>query len=224
MNYQDLQTAVQQGFNRRDVTTTQIQGFITTAIQRTQRLLGTRVPANEQTLLYTVPSDGTFIGYLAIPGDYLKFVSMTVDGGNSLDRRSLSEVQRWATYVASGQSPTALVGVPKMFARDGAQFLIGPQPQMGSVVKLVYNADFSGLVNPTDYNWLTTIASDILIDGAVSQACKTYTDPRRDTFESSFTASIVDLINQAADDELTNAQVNPASQLTDGSSSYVDEW
>lgn len=224
MNYQDIQNGVQTRFNRRDVTTSQIQSWIITSIQRAQRLLGTRVPANENVLLYTVPSDGTFQGYIQIPGDYLSMVSITVDGGDPLDLAALKTTQRAAFMTQGvGLAPAPLNGFPKFYSRDQANFLIGPQPSGGSIVRITYNADFTGLVNPTDTNWMTVIAPDVIIYGALSDAAVVYTDPRKDTFEERFTKGIVDLINQASDEALRNAVVAPASSLNDGNSDY-GEW
>jgi hypothetical protein len=222
--YAQLQADVQSRFNRRDVTTQQIQDAINLAIQRAQRLLN--VPASEATVDYTWLSTDT---KFAIPGDYIKMVNLSVDGGEPLDRVSLSEARRNAFAVGNpGDSPTVLNGIPSQFARDGAFWLIAPVPQTGAVVELVYNNNFPSLVNPTDTNWLSDIAPDAITYGALSDLGMTFADPRRNDgawgkgWESTFVTVIEDLNNQAMADELTNAQVAPVSHFYDGA--YAEEW
>jgi hypothetical protein len=220
MNYGDLKAKVQSRLNRRDVTPTLIDDFTQDALRKMQRLL--RVPAMERTVLYTVPLDGTFTTY-PIPGDYLKHVSISVDGGANLSRRSMTEVTAFARWTGSpGVDASPTVGVPRMFCRDGATFILGPTPQPGSVIRHTYLGDFTELAQDTDSNWVTDICSDILIAGALSFACEHFVDPRAATFETRFTDGIIDLNNLAIDDELTNAQVEPASHFADYW--YENEW
>jgi hypothetical protein len=222
--YAQLQATVQSKLNRRDVTTQQIQDAINIGIQRAQRLLN--VPASEAVVDYTWLSTDT---KFAIPGDYLKMVTLSVDGGKPLDRVSLREARRNAFATGNpGDTPTVLNGIPSQYARDAGYLLIAPIPMAGAVIELVYNNNFPSLVNPTDTNWLSDIAPDVIVHGALSDLGVTFTDPRRADgawgkgWESTFITAIEDLNNQAMADELTNAQVAPVSHLYDGS--YAEEW
>lgn len=224
MLYSDIQTAVQTKLNRRDVTPTMITQAISLGIQRAQRLM--RVPASEQTVTYAWQTADT---KFAIPGDYLKMVTISVDGGDPLDRRALREVRRWAFAVSNpGSLPLPINGISKMYARDGAFFVIAPMPAPGAIVTLTYNANFANLVLPTDTNWLADIAPDVIIYGALSDLGLTYADPRRSDgawgkgWESTFVTAIEDLNNQASEDELTNSQVEPTYHYADGP--YSEEW
>lgn len=196
MNYGEVKKQFQAMLNRRDITPSMVENFCKQSIQRAQRLL--RVPASEDTVLETV--EDTFDG-LDIPGDYLKLVSLSVND-NELSRVNLNTANFWA-----------LQGCPKFYARDNGKFIIGPRPYAGDTIKLVYSRDFSSLVADEDSNFLTEIAPDVIVAGALSAACDFYTDPRKASFEDTFVKSIVDLNNQAFEDELTNAVIAPAHNL-----------
>lgn len=196
MTYGELKTLFTARLNRRDITPSLVEHFIKIAIQRAQRLL--RVPSNESTDIHVV---GSGFEKLAIPGDYLKFVSMTVDGGAPLARAALGTASRLARQG---------VGTPIVFARNGANFIIGPLPAEGSQIELTYLTDFAALSADSDSNWLIEIAVDLVISGALSAGCKHYVDPRADGYEDEFIKAIVDLNNQAAEDELTSATITPA--------------
>lgn len=201
MTYGELKTKFQSRLNRRDITASQVEDFIKSAIQRAQRLL--RTPASETTLETTV--DGSWSG-LTIPSDYLRFVTLMVDNGDELQRVSLTEARR------ASRSP----GTPRVFARDRDEFVIGPAPLLGSVITLVYHEDFAVLSGNTDTNWLTEVAPDVILNGALSDACDHFTDPRKQTFEDNFVKSIVDLNQVASDDELTNSFVRPSHSFDFG--------
>jgi len=194
VNYGEVKTDFQKKLNRRDITPSQVESFVRGAIQRAQRLL--RVPASESIVEDTI-EEGFEI--LSVPGDFLKMVSFSING-QELTRRDLSTVHRLA------KTP----GIPRHFCRDGDVFRVGPLPYAGDTLRLVFSADFSALNADVDTNFLTEIAPDIITDGAMSAACRHYSDPRGQAYEDSFVKGIVDLNNQAAEDELTNAQITPA--------------
>lgn len=195
MNYGEIKASFTAMLNRRDITGSMIENFVSHGIQRAQRLL--RVPAAEATYDYTVPAA---FEKLALPGDFLKHVSITVDGAE-LSRVTLSTARALA---AAG------VGTPRVYAREGAYYIIGPLPAEDAEIELIYQADFATLVDDEDSNTLTAIAPDIIVDGALARACLHYVDPRQEGFENSFIKSIADLNLQGTDDELTNAQISPA--------------
>lgn len=197
MNYGEVKTQFRSILNRRDVTPSDIEFYVSSAIQRAQRLL--RVTAAEET--HTIPVVGGETRF-NIPGDYLKLISIRVDD-EELTRTNLTNVLRFA------QSS----GYPKFFARDGVDIVIGPEPQAESVITIQYLADFSSLTSDTDTNWLTEIAPDVIINGAMSAACRKYVDPRGQSYEDEFVKGIADLNLQSSEDELTNAQITPAYAL-----------
>jgi hypothetical protein len=194
VNYSDIKSNFQGLLNRNDVTATQVATWISQGIDRAQRLLVT--PASEKVVLVTVASGFTT---LAVPGDFLRLIQLSVNG------RELTRVEpSVAKYLAQ------VTGASTVFARDGAQFVIGELPQIGDTIQLNYQSNFSTLSADTDTNWLTDIAPDVILSGAMTFACRHFQDPRLGDFEGQFQQAISDLNLQAANDELTNAAISPA--------------
>lgn len=200
MNYGEVKAQFVGALNRRDITPTQVDMYVKGALQRAQRLL--RVPASEQVVTF-VTAEG--FKRLFIPGNFLKLVSLSTNHGE-LRRVDATTAMRLAQYE----------GCPQVFSRATNEFIIGPRPKYGDEIVMVYQSDLTALSADTDENWLTKIAPDIILSGALAAACKFYVDPRRDDYEAEFTRDITDLNVQAADDELTNAAIMPAYDMNGG--------
>jgi len=196
MNYGEVKNLFRLRLNRRDLTPTLEEAFLKTGIQRAQRLL--RVPASESTAIINVQANDD--GRVAIPGNYLKLVSVSVDD-HELQRVSLEEVLRYRRNT---------LGNPKFFARDRTELVLAPYTQGPFSVRITYHADFSNLNGDADRNWLTEIASDIIINASLHVAFTHFVDPRRAEAEEDFLKAVNDLNLQAADDELTNAAIAPS--------------
>lgn len=194
MNFGELRDDFRLKLNRRDITPTQVDSYLRASIQRAQRLL--RVPAMEFRTVYNVGSD---YDRMPIPGNYLKLVSLTFNDENELHHTDLTTALRGAKFIGRTTS----------YSRDGGAWILAPRPRPGDKVYLVYHVDFAVLNDATDSNWITQVAPDIVVSGALSAACRTYVDPRRDSYEADFIQGITDLNIQATDDELTNAQIAP---------------
>lgn len=164
------------------------------SIQRTQRLLKT--PASEVIYDATALTDDTTF-YL--PNDYLDLVSLSVNGVE-LTRSDLTTVTRLAETA----------GCPRLFVRHQNTLILGPRPSTGDEIKLVYHATFDALDTDDAENFLTIIAPDILVAGAMVHACRFFNDPRLDGFEAEFVTAIQDLNLMGMNDELTNARVTPS--------------
>lgn len=198
MNYGELIDLFKKRLNRRDITPSLVESFIRGSIQRTQRLL--RTPGSEAATIITFGANDTNV---AVPGDYLQMVSICVDDGEELARSDLSTAIRASRYP----------GIPQFFARNRDVFVLGPRPNAGAQITIIYHADFANLSNDTDTNWLTEIAPDVIIDGALSKACQHYRDPRGQSFEDTYVTAIIDMNNQATLDETVNAQVSGSYNL-----------
>lgn len=200
MNYSDLQSNFTALLNRRDLTPTLTNLFLQQSFQTIQRTL--RIPAMEKSLLATIGS--VFTDGLQVPGDLLQLIAITDnDTGLELKRATLPQVLPVQLQDASG--------LPYMFTRRNATFLIAPLPKSGKVLRMDFYAQFPTLVLPTDTNVLTDIAPDVVLTGALVRACTYFSDKRKDGFKADFELAMLELNMQANADELTaNAQVAPA--------------
>lgn len=194
MNYGQLKTRFTKTLNRRDCTTTQIAEWIEDGIMRAQRLL--EVAASEA--VYQVNVEEGF-DKLLLPSDFLRLISLTVDGVE-VPRGTLTETNILAQNA----------GTPIMFVRDDNALVIGPRPQTDSTIRLVYMSDFTVLVEDADENFLTIIAADILVAGAMVEACAYFSDPRGAAYEDKFIKGINDLNLMSKRDDMMNANIKPA--------------
>jgi hypothetical protein len=143
--------------------------------------------------------DDTFSA-LPVPGDYLKMVSLSINGIEA-KRTSLVRVQTLLQAGAAGDT--------YLYARNGFDFLLAPVPQIGDEIDIVYNADFSSIAGDDETNWLTEVIPDVVTYAALVEACAYFSDPRGDKFEQMMATRVTDLNLQAANDELTDAQMSP---------------
>ena len=197
MQYSEIQTNFASILNRRDLTPSQTNLFLQFSIQRIQRVL--RIPAMENQL--TLVTDGT--PNLTIPGDLLEVVALYTDDTTNQDKLSKLDLQ---TVVRKSN----VMGIPYCYCRIGPQWLIGHCPPSGTNIHLSYYQDASSLSAPTDHNWLTDVAPDLFIYGALVRAADFFLDERKDMFETAFTQSLSDLQDQADRDELENTSVGMA--------------
>ena len=199
MTYAELQTYFRSLLNRRDITATLAKQFLQQAIQRAQRTL--RVPGMEVNFAYTV--DDTYTKAY-IPGDFLSLNYIYVEEGG-LQKASLAGVRALAR---------AETGVPRFFARNSNYWEFGPAPQAGTVITINYEANASNLVNDEDTNFLTDIAPDLIVYGALSYACDYYIDDRASVFEARFLQIIEELNMQANEEDLSGEPaIRPAYSM-----------
>lgn len=183
--------------------------FISQSIMRLQREL--RVPFMEKIVRYTIPSTYDPTLGLVIPSDLLELIDLNVDSDNDgIPDYPLQRVQ-----LKEAMTRSQLTGaIPQVFARRGGYWVIGPQPALGSVVELVYYAEFAPLVNPTDTNTVSRIAWDAVVYGALAAAANFYNDDRSQVFEQRYGQITQNLQAMADSDELTaDAAMRPALLL-----------
>ena len=189
MAYSDVKTQFTGILNRRDITPSLINTFMQQAIQRIQRNL--RIPAMEK--LVTVTMDG--INPLLVPGDLLQLISLTVIG--------TAPAKLQSSTFDSVASLSLTPGIPSQYYRWGGQYMLGPLPVANQVIYMHYYADANTLTNDSDTNWITTIAPDMLVYGALSYAADYYLDQRRSAFEERFVGIMNDIQSMANDELLT---------------------
>jgi hypothetical protein len=201
MNYGQVKAQFQAVLNRRDITPTLTEAFIKNAIQRAQRSL--RVPAMEKSVVVSFLKDDENID---LPGDLLQLINVVWDQEVQYEATKLERVDLHNVLNLRNQ-----VGTPYAYARQDGALLIGPKPWADGNIRMDYYADFSDLSADTDSNWLTDIAPDLIVYGALSFASDYYLDNRRDQFEERFNSAMAELTNQMQLDELSaGAAIAPA--------------
>jgi hypothetical protein len=200
MNYGELKTQFLGLLKRRDITDAQADTFLHQAIQRVQRVL--RIPPMEKSIAVTYDGNIFHDGEISIPADYLRLISITAND-RELKNRDITTVLEDAKRT----------GRPTGFTRRGGSWKFGPTPEVGTVFKIDYYDEFSDLVAPSDTNYLSRGANDLVIYGALSYACDWFIDKRAATFEQRFNLIKQEIQDQADQDALMNAQVSSAYEF-----------
>lgn len=105
-------------------------------------------------------------GVVAIPSGFLelKNASITLSGSQF---RLTPKNSDWIynTYPHRTSS-----GLPRFIAQEGDSFIFGPFPDAGYTVNLQYYARPTSLGTGNETNWLTTNASDVLLNATLLQS------------------------------------------------------
>lgn len=183
MNKLAIRNQIKGLLNRNDLTDTQADLFIDQAVARIQRTL--RIPSMEKTQLYTAQSSGANL--LALPNDFLQLKHLYHSTGTV----KYVDMSRFVeTIDAPGYAPA-------IYTRSGGGLMIKPTPPTNFVTTLVYYGEIPDLVNDTDENFLTVIAPDLLVYGALTFAADFFIDDRKDAFEAT-AVRIYEELNQQA--------------------------
>lgn len=174
--------------NRTDCSDALADTFIDQSIARIQRVL--RIPPMEKTQVYTLTGATTF---LMLPTDFLEITDLYYASTN-LARVPLAKLVE--------MSDPSENGTPRYFAREGEKLKIYPYPTSGSV-SMNYYGQFPDLVNDTDTNDLTVLASDLITYGALSYASDYFLDERGQLFEIKFGQFMTEIQEQANDAEVS---------------------
>jgi hypothetical protein len=148
--------------------------------------------------------DDVEAGRVGVPGDYIKMVSLKVNN-RELKAYPLNVV---LNTIASGNA-----GAPSIYAIDGYYIKIAPMFQVDDFIEITYNADFSWLAADTDENWITKVAPDIIMYGALVEGCNFFSDPRGIIFDKQFVDRLASANTQAHDDVLVNAAMAPSYDM-----------
>jgi len=202
MNYGDLKSHFNDLLNRSDITTALTTRFIDQGIARIQRQL--RTPMSERVLNVTITAQTES---LTLPSDFLEIISLYKDE-YELERVSMRKFRQDAN--------TAVEGKPRIFVRQAEKLLLHPQPTSGTLT-LYYHGEFPALSTDTDENVLTQSAPDLIIYAAATFAADYYLDQRAEIFETKFNQFLLELQEQANDQELQGGtqSVLPAYSFQD---------
>ena len=202
MNYGDLKTHFDALLNRSDITTALTEQFINDGIARIQRSLRTPMQEKVQTTSITTPTTS-----LTLPADFLETISLYFDQ---------YELQRVSMKRFRELNQSNHTGSPMFYTREGADLLLYPQPATGDLV-LYYYAEMPALVNATDENAMTLVASSLVIYAALTFAADYFLDERAELFELKYNQ----LLNEHQ--EMANTQeLYGGTQVIQPSYSYSD--
>tara|TARA_X000001382_G_scaffold68556_1_gene47621 strand:- start:2845 stop:3453 length:609 start_codon:yes stop_codon:yes gene_type:complete len=200
MNKGNLRSHFKAVLNRSDITDALADTFIDQGIARIQRSL--RIPSMEKKHTYTISSSTDSV---VIPSDFLEAIDIYFDG-KVLARLPMRDMQSLKKNAHNGS--------PLYFSREQGNFLLYPSPASGTLV-INYYASYAIMVADTDENVLASIASDLIIYSALTYASDYYLDERSVVFDNKFSQFMLELQEQANDQELTGTlqKVRPAYQL-----------
>ena len=105
-------------------------------------------------------------GTVPIPDDFLELKNASVSNGGAETRLT----PKGSDWIYDAYPTRSSSGVPKFFAQEGDTFIFGPYPDSGYTVNLNYYARPDALSTSNESNWLTTNASDVLLNGALLQS------------------------------------------------------
>lgn len=187
MNKLGIRNQIKGLLNRNDLTDAQADIFIDQAVARIQRTL--RIPPMEKTLVYTAGTTGADL--LTLPTDFLQLKHLYTARG-TIKYVDLSQ------YIQTIDAPG---NAPVIYTRIQGGLQIKNTPPVGHQTFMVYYGEIPDLVNDTDENFLTAIAPDLLVYGALTFAADFYIDDRRDAFEATAVRIFDELNNQAIEME-----------------------
>lgn len=201
MNYGDLKTHFNNVLNRSDITTSLTTTFIDQGIARIQRQL--RTPMQEKLTTYTISSQTAFV---ELPNDFIEIISLYYDN---------TEISRIPMSRFRALNKNTYAGTPQSFTRQQEKLYLYPQPSSGEVI-LYYYGEFPALSSDTAENALTKVAPDLIIYSALTYAADYYLDERAVQFEQKYQGFMLELQEQANDQE-----VNGGTQVIQPSARYT---
>lgn len=202
MNKQGIRNQLIALLNRNDITTDIANTFIDQAVARIQRTL--RIPPMEKILVYAATVDNT--DNLVLPNDFLQIKNLYISspaGSYTLQYKDLDAFLRYPDFGGSQ---------PMFYTRIQGGLKIKPAPAVGGQTTMIYYGEIPDLVNDIDENFLTSIAPDLLVYGALTFACDYYVDDRKPAFEEVFNRVYSELVEQATNMEMyqEGAAISPA--------------
>jgi len=207
MNYGDLKTHFNNVLNRSDITTALTTTFIDQGTARVQRQL--RTPMQEKVASYTLSAQTAFI---SLPNDFIEIVSIYY-ANTELSRVPMSKFRSLNANNYSGNTTN--------FTRQQEKIYLFPQPSTGTLY-LYYYSEFNPMSANSDENALAKVAPDLLIYAALTYAADYYLDSRSDVFETKFKQFLLEVQEQANDQETNGGvqSIQPTYTYTDYQDTY----
>jgi hypothetical protein len=201
---QDTITAFQAILVRNDCTTAQATNFIQMAQTRIERTL--RTPGQETIGTITGNANAP-TNSIVLPNDFLALKLMYTQG--TWGGMELMEYRSAATFFTEQRrSMGGVSGLhPKYYTRIGSSLMLTPPIPAGQEIWMNYYAAQPMLVNPTDSNFFTVSAQDILVYAALSFAADFFVDDRTAAFEGRFNQLMGDLAEQARETDMSQSDM-----------------
>jgi hypothetical protein len=160
IDYATLQSAITDYLDRADLSTV-VTTFIAMGESRIYREL--RVRDMEKTAAETI-TNASF----AVPSDYVEARSLYVTDATG---NYLYELERVAPFwLRSTYQQQSGQGTPSFYAREAANFIVGPYPDGSYPVTLLYYARLPSLSGTNTTNWLTSNNPDLIFAASMLEA------------------------------------------------------
>lgn len=200
MNKLGIRNQIKALMNRNDFTDALANTFIDQATARIQRTL--RIAPMEKMGLYTITA--VTPDTLVLPNDFLN-VKHLYTGTSVLEYVDL------AKFLGT----TTTTGVPRIYTRIQGSLIVKPTPVVDSTIVLVYYGEIPDLVADTDETWLSVIASDLLIYGALTYAADYFVDERKADFEARYGQIYAELEEQGRLGEMDQSAIRVQPTASD---------
>ena len=160
----------------------------------------------EKLTTYTISSQTAFV---ELPNDFIEIISLYYDN---------TEISRIPMSRFRALNKNTYAGTPQSFTRQQEKLYLYPQPSSGEVI-LYYYGEFPALSSDTAENALTKVAPDLIIYSALTYAADYYLDERAVQFEQKYQGFMLELQEQANDQE-----VNGGTQVIQPSARYTASY
>jgi hypothetical protein len=143
----------------------------------------------EKTVVYTTGTTGQDL--LTLPTDFLQLKHLYTPSG-TLRYVGLDE------YIRTQDAPG---NAPSIYTRIQGSLQIKSTPPVGYKIYMVYYGEIPDLDIDTSTNFVTDIAPDLLVYGALTFAADFFLDDRKEAFEAASVRIYEELTNQALEME-----------------------
>lgn len=197
MNKAGIRTQFLALLNRNDCTNATADTFIDMSVARIQRTL--RVPAMENQEVITVNTENPDV--IVLPADFLNIKYLYCHD-------TMLEYRDFSTFMKIPPSK----GYPLYYTRIRGELKVKPMPTEGMEINMIYYGEIPDLVNDTDENFISVVAPDLLIYGALSFAADYFFDERKPMFDDRYNTVYAELVEQATlvDMDQTTMAIAPA--------------
>jgi len=196
MNKSQIRSQLLALLNRNDCSNELADTFIEQSVARIQRVL--RVPAMEQSVQYTINAIAG--DTLVLPSDFLN-MKLLISQDTLLE---YVDPQRFFSYPKTGAAAS-------VYTRMQGALKLRPVPPAGTEVLMIYHGEIPDFTGDTSTTFLSEIAPDLLVYGALTYASDYFVDERKPLFEETYARVFAELQEQAYMAEMEQSSMRMAS-------------